>query len=160
MCLRADLKRDWMADDWYSIIPNLTAGRYDAIMAAMSVTGKRRALTDFTEPYFPAIPSVYLAWSGSDDGVVNGRVAAQTSIRLGKRPDKRTPFIRDFVRLADPGQLVFGAWDPIPDNAYEAAIKCGAPSRHEEIEPIGDFLRTVDPWRRCSTTARPGASRA
>ena len=70
MCRRADLKCAWMADDWYSIILNLTAGRYDAIMAAMSVGGERRALTDFTEPYFRAILSVYLAWYGSDDGVV------------------------------------------------------------------------------------------
>ena len=28
-----------------------------------------------------------------------------------------------FVPLAGLGDLVFGAWDPIPDNAYEAALK-------------------------------------
>ena len=67
------------------------------------------------------------------------------TIRLGKRSDRRSPFIRDFVPLAGLDRLVFGAWDPIPDNAYEAAIKCGVLHRHEEIEPIGDFLKAVEP---------------
>ena len=67
------------------------------------------------------------------------------TIRLGKRSDKRSPFIRDFVPLAGLDQLVFGAWDPVSDNAYEAAIKCGVLHRHDEIETIGDFLRTVEP---------------
>ena len=74
-----------------------------------------------------------------------GSVSQMATIRLGKRTDKRTPLIRDFVPLADPGQLVFGAWDPIPDNAYQAAIKCGVLSRYEEIEPVADFLTTIEP---------------
>ena len=40
---------------------------------------------------------------------------------------------------------MFGAWDPIPDNAYEAAVKSGVLHRHEEVEPVADFLRTVEP---------------
>ena len=40
---------------------------------------------------------------------------------------------------------MFGAWDPFPDNAYEAAIKCGVLDRHEHIEPIADYLKTIEP---------------
>ena len=74
-----------------------------------------------------------------------GSVSQMATIRLGKRPDRRTPLIRDFVPLAGLDRLVFGAWDPIPDNAYEAAVKCGVLDRHEEIEPIADFLKTIEP---------------
>ncbi len=74
-----------------------------------------------------------------------GSVSQMATIRLGKRSDRRFPFIRDFVPLAGLDQLVFGAWDPIPDDAYVAAIKSGVLDRHEEVEPIGNFLRTVEP---------------
>ena len=43
------------------------------------------------------------------------------TIRLGKRTEDRAPLIRDFVPLAALDDLVFGAWDPIPDDAYTAA---------------------------------------
>jgi myo-inositol-1-phosphate synthase len=73
-----------------------------------------------------------------------GSITQMATIRLGKRTDKRTPLIRDFVPLADLDQLVFGAWDPIPDSAYEAAIKCGVLSA-EDIEPVADFLKSIRP---------------
>ena len=67
------------------------------------------------------------------------------TIRLGKRSDGQTPPVREFVPLASLDQLVFGAWDPIADNAYEAALKCGVLNRLEDLEPIGDFLKSVEP---------------
>ena len=39
----------------------------------------------------------------------------------------------------------FCAWDPIPDNAYDAAVKSGVLERHEEIEPVADFLKAIRP---------------
>ena len=74
-----------------------------------------------------------------------GSVSQMATIRLGKRPDKRSPLIRDFVPLAKLDQLVFGAWDPIPDNAYDSAVNAGVLDRHEQVEPIADFLRSVEP---------------
>ncbi len=74
-----------------------------------------------------------------------GSISQMATIRLGKRTDKRTPLIRDFVPLAELDQLVFGAWDPIPDNAYEAALKSDVLDRNEEIEPVADFLKAVEP---------------
>jgi myo-inositol-1-phosphate synthase len=74
-----------------------------------------------------------------------GSLTQMGTIRLGRRSDGRSPRIRDFVPLADLHDLVFGAWDPIADNAYEAARKAGVLDRHEHIEPIGDFLRSIEP---------------
>ena len=74
-----------------------------------------------------------------------GSLTQLGTIRLGKRPDRRTPLIREFVPLADLDQLVFGAWDPISDNAFEAATKAGVLDRHEQLEPVADFLRSIEP---------------
>src|SRR5262245_6319390 len=64
-----------------------------------------------------------------------GSLTQMGTIRLGKRTENRFPFIKDFVPLAGLDQMVFGAWDPFPDNAYEAALKCGVLDRYEHIEP-------------------------
>ena len=74
-----------------------------------------------------------------------GSVTQMGTIRLGKRTENRSPLIKDFVPLAGLDQLVFGAWDPIPDNAYEAALKCGVLDKHEHIFPIADFLKSIEP---------------
>ena len=74
-----------------------------------------------------------------------GSLTQMGTIRLGKRSEGQTPLVREFVPLAELDQLVFGAWDPIPDNAYEAAANCGVLDRHEHVEPIGAFLKTIEP---------------
>jgi myo-inositol-1-phosphate synthase len=73
-----------------------------------------------------------------------GSLAELGTIRLGKRTDHRTPRIREFVPLAKLDDLVFGAWDPIPDDAYQSAKVAGVlEDRH--IEPIADFLKAIKP---------------
>ena len=74
-----------------------------------------------------------------------GSLTQMGTIRLGKRTEDRTPPIRDFVPLAGIDQLVFGAWDPIADNAYEAALKCGVLDRFVHLDPIADELRAIEP---------------
>jgi myo-inositol-1-phosphate synthase len=78
-------------------------------------------------------------------GAPIGALTQMATIRLGKRTEARTPLIRDFVPLAALDDLVFGAWDPIPDDAYEACLKCGVLDRHEHIEPIAGFLKGIKP---------------
>jgi myo-inositol-1-phosphate synthase len=73
-----------------------------------------------------------------------GSLTQLATIRLGKRTDQRTPRIRDFVPLADLNDLVFAAWDPIPDDAYTAATKAGVLNR-EHLEPIAEFLKVLRP---------------
>ena len=54
-----------------------------------------------------------------------GSITQMQTIRLGKRTEKRTPQIKDFVPLADLNDLVFGGWDIFKDNCYEGAKKAG-----------------------------------
>ena len=65
--LCADMKMtcEITAQDWDGIIPGLKAGKYDAIVAAMSVTPEREQQVSFTEPYF-SNTLVFLAKKNSD----------------------------------------------------------------------------------------------
>ena len=54
-----------------------------------------------------------------------GSLTQMGTIRLGKRTENRIPRIKDFVKLAELDDLVFGGWDVFPDNAYQAATKAG-----------------------------------
>ena len=76
LCRRADLECVWVTNEWDSIIPNLVEGKYDTIMAGMSITDERDEVIDFTQPYIPPSASVYVALAGAGDGAVAGRVAA------------------------------------------------------------------------------------
>ena len=51
-----------------------------------------------------------------------GSLTQLATVRLGKRTDGRSPYIRDFVPLANLSDLVFGGWDIYEDSAYEAAV--------------------------------------
>jgi myo-inositol-1-phosphate synthase len=66
-------------------------------------------------------------------------------IRLGKRTEKKTPLVKDFISLAKLENLVFGAWDIFPDNAYEAAVKAGV-LRPSDLEPVKSQLAALKPW--------------
>jgi myo-inositol-1-phosphate synthase len=74
-----------------------------------------------------------------------GSLTQMNTIRLGKRTDERTPLIKDFVPLADLEDLVFGAWDPIPDNGYESAVNAGVLNKQDHLDPIKDFLSSIKP---------------
>jgi myo-inositol-1-phosphate synthase len=88
------------------------------------------------------IAGVELARRGLAEPV--GSLTQMGTIRLGKRTEDRVPLIRDFVPLAGLDQLVFGAWDPIADTAYEAAVKCGVLDR-AHIDPIAAELKEIEP---------------
>jgi myo-inositol-1-phosphate synthase len=73
-----------------------------------------------------------------------GSLTQMATIRLGKRTENRSPYIKDFVPLASLDDLVFGAWDPIPDDGYTAAKKAGVLS-NEDLERVADFMRGIKP---------------
>ena len=79
LCRRADLECTWVTTEWDNMIPDLIAGDYDTILAGMSITDERDQVIDFTQPYIPPSPSVYIARAGADDEVVTGRVAGQVA---------------------------------------------------------------------------------
>lgn len=81
MCAQAGLTCEVITNDWDSIIPNLLAGNYDVIMAGMSITDERRESINFSQEYFPADPSRYVALTGTEidfDNLSGVRIGAQS----------------------------------------------------------------------------------
>ncbi len=82
ICERAGLDCVWVTNEWDSIIPNLMAGNYDAIMAGMSITEERMQSIDFSEDYYPPDPSVFLMAADASfdfDNLSGVRIGVQTS---------------------------------------------------------------------------------
>ena len=78
LCERAGLTCEWVTNEWDSIIPNLTSGNYDTIMAGMSITAERDEVIDFTQNYLPPAASIYVALS-EDVDLEGGVIAAQVN---------------------------------------------------------------------------------
>jgi myo-inositol-1-phosphate synthase len=73
-----------------------------------------------------------------------GSLAEMGTIRLGKRTEHRAPRIREFVPLPGLDDIVFGAWDPIPDDAFTSAEVAGV-LEGRDIESVSQFLRSIRP---------------
>jgi len=73
-----------------------------------------------------------------------GSLTQMGTIRLGKRTEGRVPKIKDFVPLARLEDLVFGAWDIFPDDAYEAAQHAGVLEK-ELLALLEPELREITP---------------
>jgi len=75
-----------------------------------------------------------------------GSLSQMATIRLGKRTERRTPLIKDFVPLADLHDLVFGAWDIFPDDAFVAASKAAVLDQ-TLLKSLEKQLRAIRPMK-------------
>lgn len=75
-----------------------------------------------------------------------GSLTQMGTIRLGKRDEKRTPKIKDFISLSNLEDLVFVVWDVFEDDAYQAALKAGV--LHKELlEQVKEELKKIKPLK-------------
>jgi myo-inositol-1-phosphate synthase len=119
-------------------------GQKNAARAVQPATGKLGVLS----VGLGAVATTFIAGvelSRRGMGRPIGALTQMATIRLGKRTENRAPLIKDLVPLTDLKDIVFGAWDPVPDNAYQSALHCGVLDKHEHIEPIADFLKSITP---------------
>ncbi|HWO94090.1 MAG TPA: inositol-3-phosphate synthase [Dehalococcoidia bacterium] len=73
-----------------------------------------------------------------------GSLTQMGHIRLGRRTAHRNPLIKDFVPLAELDDIVFGGWDPIPDNAHQAALRAGVLDEHD-LAAVRDEMEAIEP---------------
>ncbi|MEM3431706.1 MAG: inositol-3-phosphate synthase [Candidatus Micrarchaeia archaeon] len=75
-----------------------------------------------------------------------GSLTQMQTIRIGKREDNKFIPINDFVELTNPKNLVFAAWDPIPDDAYTSAKKAQV-LNESDLNLVRSELRSIRPMK-------------
>ena len=75
-----------------------------------------------------------------------GSMTQYDKIRVGRGKDKKYLHYKDIVPLADLNDIVFGAWDVYPANAYESAINCEV-LKEKDINPVKDELEKIVPMK-------------
>ena len=81
LCEQMQVQCQLVAQDWDGIIPALLARKYDAIIAAMSITEERKRTVDFTGKY-ALVPNKFAARKGtelelSQEGLAGKRIGVQ-----------------------------------------------------------------------------------
>ncbi len=136
LCKRAELNCEWVTNEWDSIIPNLTSGNYDTIIAGMSITAERDEVIDFTQAYTPADPSNYLAASDDVD-LMGGVIAAQTgTIQAGYVAESGAML----VEFATPDETIAAV-----QNGEADAVLADASFLAPIAEQNGDLMIVGDP---------------
>ena len=75
-----------------------------------------------------------------------GSMTQYDKIRVGRGADKKYLAYKDIVPIANLNDIVFGAWDVYPANAYESAINCEV-LKEKDIEPVKDELVKIVPMK-------------
>ena len=75
-----------------------------------------------------------------------GSMTQYDKIRVGKGADKKYLKYNEIVSIADLNDIVFGAWDVYPANAYEAAINA-AVLKECDINPVKEELEKIVPLK-------------
>jgi len=75
-----------------------------------------------------------------------GSMTQYDKIRVGKGADKKYLKYADIVPMASLNDIVFGAWDVYPANAYQSAIYAEV-LQEKDIEPVKDELEKIVPMK-------------
>ena len=71
-----------------------------------------------------------------------GSMTQYDIMRVGEGADKKYLKYNQIVPIADLSDIVFGAWDVYPANAYESAINCEV-LKEKDINPVKEDRKSV-----------------
>ena len=75
-----------------------------------------------------------------------GAMTQYDKVRVGKGADKKYLKYDEIVPMAKLDDIVFGAWDVYPENAFESAMHCQV-LKEKDILPVKDELEKIVPMK-------------
>ena len=79
-------------------------------------------------------------------GVPVGSLTQLAKIRVGKGADAQYKHVSEIVSMPTLDDIVFGAWDILPDNAFESSMHAEV-LRDRDIYPVKDELEKIVPMK-------------
>jgi octopine/nopaline transport system substrate-binding protein len=100
LCAHAKIECKLVASDWDSAIASLNAGKFDAIMDALSITDERKQVIAFSIPY-AATPATFAT---TKDGSVKTLPGLGMTIKLEGKPEEKSKL--EALRAALKGKTI------------------------------------------------------
>ena len=93
-CKRMGVECEWVTQDWDGIIPALLNGKYDIIIAGMSITEERKEKVNFTNGYMTN-GAIFAVLKGS--GLENLKIAGMDKVNLNGAGGKEQAAIGQLI---------------------------------------------------------------
>jgi polar amino acid transport system substrate-binding protein len=96
LCTEMKADCEFVTQDWDGIIPALLAGKFDAIIASMSITAERKEKVDFTNKYYNTPPAIAVPkdsdiTDATDAGLAGKTLGAQSSTTHSNYAEAKFP---------------------------------------------------------------------
>jgi polar amino acid transport system substrate-binding protein len=96
LCEQMKVECEFVVQDWDGMIPALIAGKFDAVIASMSITEERMKVVDFTNKYYNTPPAIAVPKDSKLKGVTAAdlkgvKMGAQSSTTHSNYAEEKFP---------------------------------------------------------------------